>query len=576
MKKIKKLVKERISTLKPDQLVAFDTMQRENLLQLCYPCGFGKGYIIITDLMHQIVNNDEARIFAVCSHRLGLNDQHASDTFKALKPLIGKVAFAFVGSNGGLDMDQLSKDDDYELLRLMNKYNQNNTKKIAPNELTITTTSGENLDNFIKRHFDKKVVIISTYHSLKRLSQPGLNIHTLYCDEAHELASDFTNVNKDNSFRNNYLSVNANRKFFFSATPKDCSDDPFDTFLMNNTEIFGNRLEMSHLEAVNKGYVVSTVIKFMKVASYERGHNQDFGTMQNIAEFVNRVYRDNEAELQQVSARPESIAPKLLIRCSSVEKDMWPLVKILRQTAGNIKIFASASKDENGAQVYNNLISQNGDLLEYDTENRNFLPRTKTVDRKNYIQALQSLPDNEPAIVLHHDTISEGLNVPGFTAYIPLTNKLMTNTKQYQNLSRALRLNTIDKKALSNNEIKVDGEGWIKPCAYMYIPYWSETSHAAAEKTYRLIYDLETKLGAKLGTAIPDGDDHATGYKKADEGSNRKRNDNRRSDLDDIIITTVYDRRRKEYEAETKNNKSLTPLERVAHFKNILFNAGSH
>ncbi len=575
MKNFKKLVKDRISTLKPDQLVAFDTMQRENLLQLCYPCGFGKGYIIITDLINHIVNTDTASIFAICSHRLGLNDQHASDTFKVLKPLIGKVAFAFVGSNGGLDMDELSKENNYELLRLINKHNQSSDRKIAPNELTITTTSGKGLDDFIRRHFDKKIVIISTYHSLKRLSQPGLNIHTLYCDEAHELASDFNDANKDNSFRNNYLSVNANRKFFFSATPKDCSDDPLDTFLMNNTEIFGRRLEMSHLEAVNKGYVVSTVIKFMKVTAYEKGHNQDFGSMQNISEFVQSAFRDNEAELQQVSARPDLIAPKILIRCASVEKDMWPLFKILQKTLGNIKLFASASKDSNGALVYNNIISQNSELLDYDSENKVFIPWTKSIDRKGYIQALQALADNEPAIVLHHDTISEGLNVPGFTGYIPLTDKLMTSSKQYQNLSRALRLNTIDKKALSNGEIKVDGDGWIKPCAYMYIPYWSEISHAAADNTARLVYDLETKMGARLGTEIPYGDDHATGYNKDAEGTNRKRNNNKKTDIDGIIISTFYDRKRVDIEAEVKNSKKLTPLERVSHFKNLFFDEGN-
>jgi hypothetical protein len=340
---------------------------------------------------------------------------------------------------------------------------------------------------------------------------------------------------------------------------------------MNNIEIFGRRLEMSHLEAVNKGYVVSTVIKFMKVAGYEKGHNQDFGSMPNIAEFILSAYRDNEAELLQVSAKPELIAPKILIRCSSVEKDMWPLFKILQTTCGDIKLFASASKDYEGALVYNNIISQSGELLEFDVENKTFCPWTHSVERKEYIQALQSLPDNEPAIVLHHDTISEGLNVPGFTAYIPLTDKLMSSSKQYQNLSRALRLNPIDKKALSNGEIKVDGEGWIKPCAYMYIPYWSELTHAAADNTSKMVWDLETKMGAKLGTEIPYGDDHATGYNKDSEGTNRKRNNNRNKDIDGIVISTYYDRRRGDFVADLKNSKKLTPLERVERFKTLIF-----
>ncbi len=569
MKKFKNLVKNRIHSLKPDQLDAFNQMQQENLLQLCYPCGFGKGYIIITDLINHIVNDENSRIFAICSHRLGLNDQHASDIFKVLKPLIGKIAFAFVGSNGGLNMDELGKDNNYELLRLIMKYNKQNEHKIAPNELTITTTNNEDLMNFIRRHYDKKIVIISTYQSLKRLSQPDLDIHTLYCDEAHELASDFTNANKENSFKNNYLSVKASRKFFFSATPKDCSDDPLNTFLMNNTEIFGRRLEMSHLEAVNKGYVVSTVIKFMKVASYERGYNQDFSSIQNMAEFILSAYRDNLEELQRISARPDLIAPKILVRCSSVEKDMWPLFNILQQTAGDIKIFASASKDSEGATVYNNIISQNGVLLEYDVENKTFIPWTKQIDRKGYIKSLQSLPDNQAAIVLHHDTISEGLNVPGFTAFIALTDKLMTNSKLYQNLSRALRLNTTDKTALSNGEIIVDGAGWIKPCAYLYVPYWSEISYAAADNTARSVFDLETKIGAKLATEIPHGDDHATGYKKNDEGTNRKRNNNRIVDIDGIVISTFYDRKREELTAEVLNNQRLSPMERIAHFKNL-------
>ena len=574
MEKFKKLVKERISSLKPDQLVAFDEMQRENLLQLCYPCGFGKGYIIITDLLNNIVNNDAARIFAICSHRLGLNDQHASDVFELLKPLIGEIAFAFVGSDGGLNMDELSQKNNYELLRLIYKYNKSNDRKIAPNELTITTTSGDELNAFIRRHYDRKIVIISTYQSLKRLSHPDIDVHTLYCDEAHELASDFANANKDNSFRNNYLSVDSRRKFFFSATPKDCSDDPLNTFLMNNTEIFGRRLDMSHLEAVNKGYVVSTVIKFLKVGDYESGRNQDYGTMRNLAEFIHSAYRDNANELLQVSSRPDLIAPKILIRCSSVEKDMWPLFKILQQTAGNIKLFASASKDSEGAHVYNNIISQNGELLEYDVNNKNFVPWTKAVHRKEYIKALQSLSDNEPAIVLHHDTISEGLNVPGFTGFIALTDKLMTSAKLYQNLSRALRLNTIDKKSLTNGEITVDGDGWIKPCAYLYVPYWSDMSNAAADNTAKWVYDLETKIGAKLANEIPYGDDHATGYKQDSEGSNRKRTDNRKKDINGIIISTFYDRKRNDISAEIENKKRLTPLERVAQFK-TLFNAGN-
>ena len=280
------ILKKRIKTLRLEQKEAFDEMQQTPLLQLCYPCGFGKGYIIGTDILSQIVNTD-ARIFALCSHRLGLNDQHITDIFTILQPLIGEVVFAFVGSTGGLDMYKLVEYDNYKILRDIGKFNTKNNKRIAPEELTITTTKEELLLPFIRRHHDKKVVIVSTYHSLGRLAHNEIQINSLYCDEAHELASNFKESYSDNSFISSYQKIESPRKFFFSATPKDCSDDPFNSFLMNNTTIFGKRLEMSHKDAVDLGYVTDLVIRCLRPNGFTLTNNTDLGSIQNKARFIN-------------------------------------------------------------------------------------------------------------------------------------------------------------------------------------------------------------------------------------------------------------------------------------------------
>ena len=45
-----------------------------------------------------------------------------------------------------------------------------------------------------------------------------------------------------------------------------------------------------------------------------------------------------------------------------------------------------------------------------------FKPEKASVaDRGDYLEALQNFDENEGAIVLHYDTMSEGINVAGFT-----------------------------------------------------------------------------------------------------------------------------------------------------------------
>ena len=83
------------------------------------------------------------------------------------------------------------------------------------------------------------------------------------------------------------------------------------------------------------------------------------------------------------------------------------------------------------SSMNNNVVYLNNEPLEYNTDTK-FTARSKPLTRKKYIEAIQSLTDEQPAIVLHHDTISEGLNVPGFTCFIPFSDTLMNFVKLYQ------------------------------------------------------------------------------------------------------------------------------------------------
>ena len=540
-----KYLKKRIKSLRTEQKYAYDEMQKNNLLQLCYACGFGKGYIIGTDLLNQVTNCDTG-IFALCSHRLGLNEQHISDIFDLFmcpkSPLLGEVAFAFIGSSGGLNIKDLMDDHDLKIDKRIANYNDNlpQNKKINLSELVITTTSKKVLLDFINKHHNRKIIIVSTYHSSDKLSYIE-NITTLYCDEAHELATNFNDSNKKNengrdSFIQNYLKINSKRKFFFTATPKDCSGDSLNTYLMNNESLFGKRIGLNHIDSIDKGYILGTRIYLAFPEFFDENFNNDFGSIINKANFILKIFNYHKEWLRTTSSFPNKIAPKVLIRCSSVEKDLWPIFNQLKLICGNIKIFASASKDENNETIKNNYIYQNGESLQFCKNNKTFTKRFKYVDRKDYIESIQNLSDLEESITLHHDTISEGINVPGFTCFVPFSDTLIDFIKLYQNVGRVIRLNKEDKKLFLEGKLKVNEPGWIKPEAQIIIPYWSNITNTAAQIMVDTIIKLETEINAKTSIEIPYCSNLATGYGIQPEKTARKRVDDSKLTIDKLLF----------------------------------------
>ena len=561
---LKKYLKKRINSLRPDQKEVFDEMQREILHQFCYPCGFGKGYIITTDVLNSIVNRilnkGVPRIHVLLSHRLALNEQHISDLFKALKPLFPNVAYIFIGSEGGLTTEDLEDKElnDFILKNNIELYNQN--KKLLPSltELKTETTKSSELIDFIRKNSDKDIVVISTYHSCGLLGHPDISVDTLHCDEAHELASDFNTAMKKDSHLNNVLSINVRRRFSFTATPKDSSEDPSNTSFMNNHKLFGRRSEMPHIEAVEKGYIVPTTVEILYSDKYNPNFNVEHGSIENKAYMCYRAFERNKEWLKEVSAFPDLISAKLMVRCPSVEKDMWPIFKALKKyTPKDVYIFACASKDSGGNKINENRIYLNGVSLSYDKKN-GFKRLEGKLSRKNYIKALQSLKDTDCAIVLHHDTISEGINVPTFTGFVPLSDNLLNIIKLYQNWGRILRLHILDKTRLSKGEISVFGKGWIKPEAQIIIPFWSNNSEKSMDCMVKTIIALETELGAKLATEMPYGSDIASGYGKEPEVTNRIRVDSRTEITPELIFAVKYNReieRRKRMELNLKLEK---------------------
>jgi hypothetical protein len=475
-------------------------MQENDKLQICIPTGAGKGYIMMTDLINRLLSSDE-EIFVISSHRLMLNTQHLNDIFNDLSTFLGEIGFIFVGSS---KYDTSKFNDNQEFNKKLLK------KKLSYTEIITSTTSKKEVKSEIKRHLneDRKVVILTTYHSLSVLG--GIEIDTIYNDEAHTLASE-----ELSQFQKNYEVIEATNTFFFTATPKDCHDKDTDYFLMNNKDVFGERIGLTFKECVDKGYVVRPTVHIAVPSNFSSEY--DYNSIQNMSKFVEETYLAHQKFITEHSSDPEQIVAKILIKCPSVDH-MWKIHKELVNKMGDILVCAGASKNDDGN--YCHYIGNDG-----------------IKDRSEYLVKLQKLSPNQKAIILHYDTMSEGINLSGFTGVEFLGGKLPTITKVLQNTGRATRLHPIDRNKLVSGEIGLDNiSGWIKPYCSVIIPYWDRESELSKVELAKQIKGLRDQFGFDPTYYVSVGTDIGKGKKEdeMDALNNRDKKDKKAQIIEEI------------------------------------------
>jgi hypothetical protein len=468
-------LQEKIDSLKEDQLHIFQEMDLESILQVCIPTGAGKGYIMMVDLLKQIVAT-ESNIFTIASHRLLLNTQHMDDIFKMLIPVIGKVGFVFIGSTP-FSTSNYKKNADYNKLLL--------DVGLSWEDIINSTSSGKEISEIVKKHFSegRKVVFFTTYHSMGSLS--NVDIDTLYCDEAHTLASEA----KKSNFRENYKKIKAKKRLFFTATPKDCVDSD-EAFLMNNEEVFGRRTGLTFRHCVERGYIVQPVVHIAMPKFID--YTNDLKSVENMTKFIVDSFDAHCKFIVSKSTTPSRIAPKMLVKCSGVD-EMWDIFYALRGTLPGVRVCAGATR--NNLSKFKYIIDDLG-----------------IKDKKDYLDNIQNFGEDEMAIVLHYDTMSEGINVSGFTATMFAAETLSTLPKILQNTGRSTRLHKADRDRLENGEISTsDYSKWIKPYCAVIIPYWDETSESTAKHLAKTIKDLRDQFDFSGVYEVSLGSDTATG-----------------------------------------------------------------
>jgi superfamily II DNA or RNA helicase len=200
--------------LRPHQKRGDVAMQQYNKGQLIYPTGGGKTLNMIMDAVRQF-QSETPQTIVVVAPRILLAEQLSSEFLEH----ITTVAVLHVHSG---------------------------------ETHHFSTTKPAEIYNWCRRAY-KHQLIFTTYNSLNRIQESGIDVDTIYFDEAH------------NSVKRNFFpatenfAANANRCYFFTATRKT-SLTPSKPG-MNDVDVYGNIIcRVSAPELVEGEYIVAPKI----------------------------------------------------------------------------------------------------------------------------------------------------------------------------------------------------------------------------------------------------------------------------------------------------------------------------
>ena len=432
------------------------------------PTGTGKTTIIARSIIQKIINNQAIEPIVIASPRIILTHQILNDVRGEL--LKHKINCKYISVNSGRAEDNLDYRNLEELLHF-DHHILENTTAVKDIKAAYKNAKKSNVP----------LIIFAVYNSVERIVQAGIPVNTIYCDEAHHLLNEqFNYITSPTIF------VNAN-KFYFTATLRETSSD--DGIGMNNKDKYGEVIyAKSPLEMIEAGiivrpriHIVSSVKNFYIVSSDPRKKDEID------PHAIITAFEEHKALCK--------IGAKLLVVCKGTDhlegicKSKY-LIDYCKSHP-NVSIYSVTSQF--GAKVTRDL-DKDGKLDESEINKK--IPRTEM------LKQIKELKDSDDAIIFHIDILTEGIDVPGITALLPLC--YLPISKQQQNLGRPSRLHPTDREGLAKGELSTDfsernefGESieankYVKPYCYIILPNYTEDNIEQKAQWKDLIINLRT------------------------------------------------------------------------------------
>jgi len=354
--------------LRPHQEQAIKSMLDNDKGQVIVPTGGGKTICMIMDTIKQ---------FTLKQHGLGI-----SQTFVVVAPRI-------------LLAEQLCS----EFLEMMHEQDDVTPMHVHSGKIKgmFSTTNPFQIQQFVETTSGNRL-IFTTYHSLHRIQESGINVDTIYFDEAHN------SVQKNFFPATDYFSQYAGRCYFFTATPKH-SRSP-EKAGMNWTEVYGGVIcQVPAPKLVKQGYILPPKVKVYRSRILKKD------------ELV--ADRDNE---QMIGAIDNLDKNKVLICAKSTRQ----IVALISQTD-----FVQQLAIRGYSYMF--ITAKTGAMID-----------GEKVDRETFFNTLNEWGRNgKKFVVLHHSILSEGINVNGLEAVLFM--RSMDYIGISQTIGRVIRKGNADK-----------------------------------------------------------------------------------------------------------------------------------
>ena len=402
--------------LRPHQQTALDALSQHSKGICVFPTGGGKTNVGIFDAVRQFQSNISKTIVVV-SPRILLAEQLSSEYLEFITN--ASVLHIHTGET----------------------HHYSSTK---PN---IIRAWHENISGH--------KLIFTTYNSLHQLQRADIYVDTIYFDEAHN------SVRRDFFPAVEYFSAEAQRCFFFTATPK--YSNVIGKPGMNDFDIYGQIIaKVPAPELVRNGYIIPPKVIASQMRLSVKG--------EDIAQ------RDCEYLLQTIQDNPVN---KILI-CAKATKH---IIGLLSQTD-----FAEQLAQEGYSVLH--ITAKHGAFID-----------GHKVNREVFFDILNEWGKNadKKFVVLHHSILAEGINISALEAVVFM--RSMDIVGIGQTVGRTLRLHPQDAAGIRSGALQAGAlETYTKSYGLVICPTFDKVSKGTAQKVQSVVDIIFQKGDVAIST----------------------------------------------------------------------------
>lgn len=396
--------------LRPHQQDALNALQQNSKGICVFPTGGGKTNVGIFDAVRQFQSNTPKTIVVV-SPRILLAEQLSSEYLEFI--INAHVMHCHTGET----------------------HHYSSTK---PN---IIRAWHENISGH--------KLIFTTYNSLQQLQRAEITVDTIYFDEAHN------SVRRDFFPAVEYFSAEAERSYFFTATPK--YSNVIGKAGMNDTEVYGSIIaKVPAPQLVQNGYIIPPKVIATQMRLSVKG--------EDIAQ------RDCEYLLQTIQQNP---VDKILI-CAKATKH---IIGLLSET-----------------DFANQLVEQGYSMMHITSKHGAFIDGQK-VNREVFFDTLNDWGKDadKKFVVLHHSILAEGINISALEAVVFM--RSMDIVGIGQTVGRTLRLHPSDAAGIRSGALQAGAlDSYTKSYGLVVCPTFDKASTGTAQKVQNVV-DIIFKQG---------------------------------------------------------------------------------